>query len=147
MNRLLTMTAIASLTIFAFGVSGANIALADVEFDQFVTPDIIFGDGNVNGSFTTDRRDGIEIGLRAKIPFVGLINSNGDGTYSYTLLETEHSSLPTKCGGLKCWNFDWTVNTDFDDSSGLLLDDLTYELGMDGDPGLGVRSRSVVHWV
>jgi hypothetical protein len=96
-----------------------------------VTPDVIFGTGNSNGNFTTDRQNGIELGLRAKIPYTGLINSNGDGTYSYTLAET--GTPPNRK-----WNFDWTVNTDFEGSSGLLLDDLTYELGVDADPGLGV---------
>ena len=82
MNKFSKMTASAILTVVGFGVCGTNIALADVEFDQNITPDVIFGSGNANGFFTTDRRNGIEIGIRAKIPFVGLINSHGDGTYS-----------------------------------------------------------------
>lgn len=128
------MIASAVLTIVGFGVCGTNIALADVEFNQLVTPEVIFGDGNFNGGFTTDRQTGIEIGLRGIIPFAGILNSNGDGTYSYTLAETDHDN---DAGTPNNWNFDWTVNTDFDESSGLKLDDLTYELGMDGDPGLG----------
>ena len=62
---------------------------------------------------------------------MGLTNDNGDGTYSYTLVETALDGMP------RHWQFDWTVNTNFDDTSGLLLDDLTYELGLDADPGLG----------
>jgi len=107
-----------------------------VEFDQDVTPDVIFGSGNANGGFTTDRQNGVEIGIRAKIPFVGTINSNGDGTYSYTLVETDHDEDGPGGTALR-WNFDWTVNTDFDESAGLMIDDLTYELGMDSDPGPG----------
>jgi hypothetical protein len=98
---------------------------AVIEFDQNITPDIIFGAGNTNGQFTTDRDNGIEVGIRAKIPFVGTVNSNGDGTYSYDLGDT--------------WNFDWTINTDFDGSTGLNLDQFTYELGLDANPGLGVN--------
>ena len=113
------------------GLGLAAPALADnVEFDQLVTPDVIFGSGNINGGFTTDRENGIELGLRAKIPFAGVLHSNGDGSYSYTLAETGPM-------GSRRWNFEWTINTDYDYSSGLKLDELTYELGMDADPGVG----------
>ena len=101
---------------------------APLLFDQNVTPDVIFGSGNSNGSFTVDRTDGVELGLRAKIPFVGTTNSNGDGTYSYSLAEADPR-----------WNFDWTINTDYDDSTGFKIDDLTYELGMDFDPSQGTN--------
>ena len=127
-----SMVAIAIVTFLGFGLGEANLAAAGVEFDQNVTPEVIFGSGNTNGSFTTDRRNGIEIGLRAKIPFVGVVNSNGDGTYSYTLAETAADGLP------RHWNFDWTVNTDISGTTGKKLDDFTYIMGMDTDPGLGV---------
>jgi hypothetical protein len=117
--------------VIAFTVGWANIALAVVEFDQDVTPDAIFGSGNANGGFTTDRQNGIELGIRAKIPFAGILNSNGDGTYSYTLAETDHDS---NAGTAQRWNFDWTVNTDYLDSSGVRIDELTYLLGIDFDP-------------
>lgn len=118
----------------AIGLPG--LAQADVEFDQDVTPEVIFGTGNTNGGFTTDRQNGIELALRAKIPFAGILNSNGDGTYSYSLLETDHDSNPATANR---WNFEFAVNTDFADGSGLKIDDFTYELGMDGDPGLGTN--------
>ena len=111
-------------------------AQAVIEFDQDVTPEIIYGSGNTNGAFTTDRRNGIEVGLRAKIPFVGTTNSNGDGTYSFTLLETDHDSNPATPNA---WNFDFTVNVDFDDSTASILNEFTYELGMDSDPSLGIN--------
>lgn len=132
MNNRIKIIVVAMALVAGLGLAGT--AWAEMEFDQDVTPDVIFGSGNVNGGFTTDRQNGIEIGIRAKIPFVGILNSNGDGTYSYTLAETDHDSNPTTPNR---WNFDWTVNTDFDDTSGLMLDDLTYELGMDSDPGPG----------
>lgn len=125
---------LAGAAAFVVGVTGA--AWAVIEFDQNITPGVIFGSGNANGEFTTDRQNGIEIGLLAKIPFDPAgINSNGDGTYSYTLAETDHDSD----GGVttpRRWNFDWTVNTNFDNSSGLMLDNLTYEMGLDSDPTL-----------
>ncbi len=97
-----------------------------LSFNQNVTPDVIFGSGNANGSFTVDRSNGVELGLRAKIPYTGTIHSGGDGTYTYSLAEANPK-----------WNFDWTVNTDYLDSSGVKIDDLTYTLGIDFDSSLG----------
>ncbi len=111
---------------------------ANIEFDQNITPDAIFGSGNANGSFTTDRRNGIEIGLRGKIRFnangqpENTFNSNGDGSYTFIA-----SVAPGRPDDTPEWNFEWSVNTDFDDTSGLVISDLTYELGLDGDPGEG----------
>ncbi len=125
-----------NLMLAGFVLLGQTItAQATVEFDQDVTPEVIYGSGNANGSFTTDRNNGIEVGLRAKIPFVGTTNSNGDGTYSFTLLETDHDNNP---GTDNRWNFDFTVNTDFDNSTSDNLDQYFYELGLDTDPSLGV---------
>lgn len=119
------MVVAASVTI----AGSANALL----FDQNVTPNVIFGSGNSNGFFTVDQNNGVELGLRAKIPFAGIIHSNGDGSYSYSLAEllTAHPS--------QRWNFDWTVNTDHSalSSTGKKIDDFTYQLGIDFDPSLG----------
>lgn len=133
MNKLRTLglTILGGVTLVVAGP-----ALAVTEYDQDVTPDVIFGTGNSNGWFTTDRQNGIEIGLRAKVPFTGVLNSNGDGTYSYSLAETDHDS---NAGTDNRWNFDFTVNTDFSGTTGLMLDELTYELGMDADPSLNTN--------
>lgn len=74
----------AAILATALGTAGSANALL---FNENVTPDAIFGSGNANGNFTVDRQGGVELGLRAKIPFSGLIRSNGDGSYSYTLAE------------------------------------------------------------
>ncbi len=100
-------------------------------FDANVTPDVIFGSGNSNGYFTVDQGGGVELGIRAKIPYTGVIHSNGDGTYSYTLAELLAADPSQR------WNFDWTVNTDFPGSSGMKIDDFTYRLGIDFDPSQG----------
>ena len=99
---------------------------APLLYDQNVTPDVIFGSGNSNGNFTVDQNSGIELGLRAKIPFNGIVHSNGNGTYSYSLAEANPK-----------WNFDWTVNTDHAGTTSQKISDLTYVLGIDFDPGIG----------
>ena len=38
-------------------------------FDANVTSDVIFGSGNVNGGFTVDQSNGVEIGLRGKLRY------------------------------------------------------------------------------
>lgn len=116
----------------AFGFAG--VAKAVVAFNQNVTPDVIFGTGgNVNGFFTTDRRNGIELGIRAKNRETFTFNSNGDGTYDH--ISTESLGPPPA----DRWSYEWTVNTDYLGTSGLKINDFTYELGLDGDPGPGTN--------
>lgn len=112
-----------------------------LDFDQDITPDVIFGSGNINGSFTTDTAGGVELGLRGKLRFdssnqpQNVFNSGGDGTYFFTAgaaptgFSWQPGSLTTPI-----WNFEFTVNTDVDGTGGLKLDDFTYELGLDFDP-------------
>ena len=81
-HRLLILT-IASVCL------SANSVFAAIEFDQNVTNNAIWGSGNSNGGFTTDRNAtlGIELGLRAKTRYpvpsdspAGIM-SQGNGTY------------------------------------------------------------------
>jgi len=116
------------------------------QYDQNVTTNVIFGSGNANGGFTTTRSSGLEIAIRGKLRFDGsnnpqnVYNSNGDGSYTFNA-----GSAPGGFGfdpnnpTTPVWNFDWSVNTDFDGSSGKALSDYTYELGMDADPGAGTN--------
>lgn len=121
--------------------AGAASALT---YDQNVTPDVIFGSGNDNGSFTVDQANGIELGLRGKLRFndsnaaENTFNSNGDGTYTF-----KAGNPPTGFGfdpnnpTTPVWNFEWSVNSDYDGSSGLSLDDLDYVFDLDTDPSAG----------
>src|SRR3546814_4080660 len=94
----------------------AGFANTTVWFDQNVTKEVIFGSGNANGSFTVDRQNGIELGLRAKLRFdetnqpQNTFNSNGDGTYSFPA-----GTPPTGFGfdpnspTTPVWNFEWSI--------------------------------------
>jgi len=106
----------------------AQPAWSAIEFDQDVRPDVIFGSGNANGGFTTDRRNNVELGLRAKVRFptpANTFNSNSDGTYNH---------LAGNDSGRPLWSFEWTVNVDYDGLTSRDLDDLTYLLSIDTDP-------------
>ena len=118
----------------------------EVLFDQDATPNAIFGDGNTNGFYTCTREDGIELCLRAKIRYPVALNptaaeSNGDGTYNMNTGTPAPVSLPietlTEVLNLKTfkWNFEWSINTNFDGSTEFKLLDVThFEIGMDCDP-------------
>ena len=123
---------IASFVVMLVAASSANADL----FDQNVTPDVIFGAGNANGSWTVDRTAGVELGLRAKLRHnsVGApentFNSNGDGTYTFFA-----GVAPTQSSPTAVWSFEWSINSNFDGTSGLFLDDMTYEFSMTSTNG------------
>ena len=104
-------------------------------YDQDITPDVLFGSGNLNGSFTVDRQNGVELALRGKLryPPSNIFNSNGDGTYSFN-----PGVAPTQASPTAEWSFEWSINSNYDGSGGV-LNSLTYQLGMDSDPGLGTN--------
>ena len=120
-------------------------------YDQNVTPDVIFGAGNENGAFTvgagmadagTSNERTVEIGLRGKLRFdengqpQNTFNSNGDGTYTF-----QAGVAPGQSSVTPVWNFEWSINTASDLQANVphstTLDGLTYELGIDYDPGAG----------
>jgi len=126
--------------------AASSFAVASVQYDQNVTGNVIFGSGNANGGFTTTRSSGLEIGIRGKLRFdaanqpQNVYNSNGDGSYTFAA-----GNPPTGFGfdpnnpTTPIWNFDWSVNTDFDGSSGKSVDDYTYQIGMDADASAGTN--------
>lgn len=112
-----------------------------VVYDQNVTPDLFYGSGNDNGSFTVDIQGGIELGLRGKLRFdpsnqpQNIFNSNGDGTYSF-IAGAAPGGFSWMPGSLTTpvWNFDFTVNVDIASGGTSKLGDYTYEMGLDFDP-------------
>jgi hypothetical protein len=112
-------------------ILAASSAHGAIEFDQNVTNNVIYGSGNANGGWTTDRNNGIELGLRAHVRFplpLNVFNSNGDGTYNHAAGND---------AGRPLWSFDWSVNTNTTGTTGLEVGELTYVLRMDYDPGPG----------
>jgi hypothetical protein len=112
-----------------------------LEYNQDVTPDVIFGSGNANGWFTTGRKNGVEVALRAKIRFPKtsptLTVSPGDGTYNLPTGDAcpGYGFAPAPlCLATPKWNYEWSVNTDYCCSTGLKVDAFVYELGLDSDP-------------
>jgi hypothetical protein len=132
------MAALATLAALTL----AAPARATTIYDGNVTPDfggdVIFGTGNANGSFTIDQSNGVELGLRGKLRHnaSGLpenaFNSNGDGSYTFPA-----GVAPTQAYPTAVWSWEWSINSNFDGTSAYMLDDLTYKLELDSDPGVG----------
>ncbi len=124
------------LSLLCGALITAGSAHAVILYDQDVTPDVIFGSGNANGSWTVERASGVELGLRAKLRHnasgapENTFNSNGDGSYSFN-----PGVAPTQASPTAEWSFEWSVNTDYDGTSGYKLDDLTYTLSIVDNTG------------
>jgi hypothetical protein len=116
-HRLITAMAIAA---------AAPAALADN-----VNPDVIFGSGNANGSFTIATGSNIEIGLRGKLRYnsAGLPENtfNQVGSSNTYRFDPADGNAP---GNRAFWNFEWSINTDVSGSgsSGSQLNDFYYNL-------------------
>ena len=129
--------AITKTLCYAALLAGSYSASAAIIYDANVTPDIIFGSGNANGSFTVFQNEYLELGLRGKLRHnaVGApentFNSNGDGTYSFAA-----GVAPTQPSPTAVWSFEWSINTNWADDFDLNLSDFTYLMGIDTNPGL-----------
>lgn len=139
-----------AVTIAVTGACMASAGTAATAFDQNVTNEVIFGSGNINGSFTTDTNaaEGIELGLRGKLRFdaannpQNTFNSNGDGTYSFDagLPPTGFGFAPGS-SSTGVWNFEWSINSNVN-GNGAALDAFDYVLSLDGDTGAGTNFGS-----
>jgi len=122
-------------------------------YDQNVTPDVIFGDGNDNGSFTLDVQDvaaagvRVELGLRGKLRFdannqpQNTFNSDGTGSYNFVAGPAPVGfSWQPNSPTTPVWNFEFTANVDQLGTGLATLDDFTFELGLDFDPSPLVSS-------
>ena len=115
-------------------------ASAAIMYDQDVTPDAIFGSGNANGSYTVDRSNGVELGLRGKLRHnesgnpENTFNSNGDGTYSFVAGSAVGQSPVTAV-----WSVEWSINTDYLGETGWNLNDLEYVFAVDQDASAGTN--------
>ncbi len=142
MTRFTCCAAMLLTTLFA------GMANGDLQFDEDITPDVIFGSGNANGSWTVDREDGVELGLRAKLRFdaanspQNIFNSQGNGNYVFQAGQPVGGGFGFASGSpsTAVWNFEWSINTDQDGTSDYdFLTDLTYELAIDFDPTAGTN--------
>ncbi len=125
-------------TLSMFLVMGVVIAATPlVASAGDVTPEVIFGSGNSNGSWTIDRANGVELALRGKLRHnaSGLPENtfNWDGAHTYTF---NPGVAPTQSFPTAEWSFEWSINSDYLGTFARSLDDLTYELSMTSTTGV-----------
>ncbi|WP_299968993.1 VPLPA-CTERM sorting domain-containing protein [uncultured Roseobacter sp.] len=124
------------LTVLAAGacLAGTTALAAPINATGNVNPDVIFGSGNANGSFTGVSVNNIELALRGKVRYnlAGLPENtfNYDGASTYTF-DPAQSNAPAN---RSAFNFEWSVNSDVSGNGGTNLIAYTYQLAIDYDP-------------
>ncbi|MDO9074045.1 MAG: PEP-CTERM sorting domain-containing protein [Rubrivivax sp.] len=103
------------------------------------TPGVYFGTGNLNGNWTIDTANGVEVALRIKNRATLATIDGSSGVY------TAQSGLCNPiCGGAPkaMWNYEFSVNTQVAGGS-LVLNDLTVILEVDIDASAGTNFVSL----
>ncbi len=132
MKTLLTTAVIAATT---------SLALAGD-----VNPDIIMGTGIGNGSFTIASASGIELGLRAKRRYnlAGVSDgvNNWDGVDTYTFNPANGNPPADRA----MWNFEFSINSDVNGTTGNNLNDFNYQLSMFQVNADGTNPADALTW-
>lgn len=125
-----------ALAVLATAILSAPATAGLINGTGNVNPDVIFGSGNTNGSFTGVTENDIELGLRGKLRYntsgIPEATYNYDGDKTYTFVPADGNAPADR----SLFNFDWSINVDpFSSiSPTTMLDDLTYILQIDYDP-------------
>jgi hypothetical protein len=126
MHRIARQVAAALAVAAASSASFATPTYGDIAFP----PGVYFGSGNVNGNWTIDTTNGVEVALRVKNRATLATIDGSSGVYH------ADSGLcnPVCSGGPKAmWNYELSVNTQAGGGS-LVLRDVFVRLYLDIDP-------------
>jgi hypothetical protein len=99
-----------------------------LSYNASVTPGVYYGSGNINGSWTVDTANGIELGLRTHQRYpspANVFNSGGNGTYAWT------DTTGYTASNRSSWNYDFSINVA---GTNLNVGDFTFQLWIDSDP-------------
>ena len=124
-----------ALAALAGGVGLAGPVLAAPTYGNIVDPPgVYFGSGNVNGNWTVDTANNIEVALRAKNRATLATIDGSTGVYR----AEPGFCNPTCSGGLKAmWNYEFSVNVRADGTGTADLDDFLVRMEVDTDPSAG----------
>ena len=104
-----------------------------------VTSNVIFGTGNINGGFTVDQANGIELGLRAKTRFPFALNDfTNDGAGNFYFPAGNFGPGGTSSS----WNFDFSINSDYL-TGNVKLNAYTYKLELDTNASMATTFNNV----
>jgi len=123
-------TGLISTVALCAGMLASGTLAMPVNNTGDVIPDVFFGTGNANGSFTGTTQDNVEVALRGKIRFEGTYNYDGDHTYIFDPLLYPGSSTRS------AYNFEWSINTNADGTGSNTIGSFDYILSIDTDPSV-----------
>lgn len=119
-------------TLLAAALFAALPAAHAAETYGNIAAPVVFGSGNVNGNYTIDTTNGVELALRAK-NFGGATIDGSSGVY--------HTKAGVVAGRAAnspraLWNYEFSISTL---NTGTDLSDYMFRLGVDNNPGAGVN--------
>lgn len=128
---------ITALIALSLGLSLGTARALPVNGTGNVTNNAIYGSGNSNGSWTGVNVSGIEVALRGKLRYdlagnpQNIFNYDGNRTYTF---DPTLSNAPLN---RSIFNFDFSINSNTDGSTGNNLNAYTYLLEVDTNPTAG----------
>jgi hypothetical protein len=135
----------AKLAWAASALTLSSAAMATASYGDIASPGVYFGTGNVNGNWTIDTANGVEVALRVKDRATLATVDGSSGVYQVN---------PGPCSGVLCgstkaaWNYEFSVNTH--GGGGVLdLTQVFFLLELDQNPGVGtsfVAINSLANW-
>ncbi|PQO36604.1 PEP-CTERM sorting domain-containing protein [Blastopirellula marina] len=131
--RLLSKTL---LGLFLVGCTW-NVSHAEIIPTDQITSDVFFGNGNSNGNFTVSQKAGVEIGLRAKVRYPSPLDDDQSNLLGYDIDQgVYYIAEPAVAPRLDraSWNVDWSVNSDYAETTNNMLSNFTYNLSVVYDP-------------
>ncbi len=128
------------LIALGFVVATGSAQASPVNGTGLITPDVLYGAGNDNGSYTGETSGNIEVGLRAHQRYPPASTYNYDGVDTYVF---DSTVLTTNPANRSVFNFDWSVNVNQDGTSTNVLADFSYKLSVDTDPTAAVSFLTI----
>lgn len=120
--------AFAAVTAVSAGAAHAVASYGDIVDPPGALSAVYFGTGNVNGNFTIDTSNGIEVALRAKDRETFATLDGSGGFYN--------ARMGTMSGPKALWNYEFSINTH--GGGGVLdLTQVVAKLYIDTNPGAG----------
>lgn len=119
--------------LFTAGLAFGTAHAAPTYGDILANPGVYFGSGNVNGNWTIDTSNGIEVALRAKDRGTLQTIDGSSGVYT-----TSTGLCNPVCGGSNKarWNYELSVNLRAGGGT-MSFEDVIVELLVDTDAGVG----------
>ena len=132
------MSLISQALMAAAGTLGlAGSVLAAPSYGDIAAPGVYFGSGNVNGNWTIDTSNNIEVALRAKDRGTLATIDGSSGAY----FVSNPGFCNPVCGGSNkaAWNYEFSVNVRADGTGTADLSDFIVQMEVDTDPTAGMN--------